>query len=342
MVVLLQSGARPQGSPDEVFIKYFGSTERRLSIERESGQDLRQDLETRKYEVVLELRGAIRNDVLFPELGFEVLREPPATCWLKTSEGLLFARFTDIDARTHEDAVLKARRRLFVLVSSVSLARGHAIELDVGEANVRIDGAEGWGGIYRRTSLPIGVESPEDWRNILVKWQPILNAEDDLAVRIQEANIHLHRCRASYGVEEKLDEAWKVLELLSGHAGKKGAALLCYLPLWFIPAEFKDFTGRRRMAFLREEYERLTKQFKTVDETRNKVMAHRERPRADWAVIQHHAVWAESFARDAILGAATGWINGARQPMDVVNILKKSYEKGFGIKLPTKTDIERG
>jgi hypothetical protein len=228
---------------------------------------------------------------------------------------------------------------LTIAVSAVGVFSRTPIDIEILDAHTRVEGATGWGYIGRRTGLPLTDVTVTNWQPILEELDAILRARDDLAARIREAVIHLHRGETAYDAEDRLDEAWKVLEVIGEYATKSAEALLCYLPLYFVPGDFRSLNSRKKLDAIRKKYQRTRSAFLQVKDARNDSIAHRKVARADWKVLGHHSEWALSFARQVLIGAFVGWTLGARRPRELESHLRKAYEKNFHFRLPNASEL---
>jgi len=208
------------------------------------------------------------------------------------------------------------------------------------EAFIRYAGSSFWGTPdrgwrTRRASLGAdGFAAVTDIEDLLI-------AGDDLAVRTQEAIVHLHRAGLSADSEEAFDEAFTVLEIITGKASTSGASLIAYFPMMKAPRGLTKMLGAERDAFVKSQYRENLELVQQIQAFRNQNVIHRTIPRADWHVLEQHAAVAISFARAAVALAITAWKSptlAARDRAGLMTWLNAAY-KTVSVTLPKQNDL---
>lgn len=326
--------------PGELFVlRYLSASECRVPFEAQSASRLITGVRGATWEVVLPIRGHVEQRLATDSLGFTFTNEFPVPRLQAPQGAVTFAHFQSLSAASQDEAAHEARRRLTLAISAVGVFSRTPLTIEILDAHTRVEGAVGWGYVGRRTVLPLTTPAVTDWQPIFAELDAVLRAPDDLAERIREALIHLHRGEASYDAEDRLDEAWKVLEIIGEYATRRAEALLCYLPLYFVSREFKSLNSRKKLEVVKQKYRRTRDAFVQVKEARNKAIAHRSIARADWKVLGHHSEWVLAFARQVLIGAFVGWTLGARRPRELAHQLRRAYEKNFHFRPPNPSEL---
>jgi len=268
-----------------------------------------------------------------------IRREFVVTGFAPPAGPVSYAHFSDTIARSPDEAIGLARRRLHVALSAVGIASGTPINFEILDAYYRPAGSNRWSYMGRQATLPLSTISAQNWGSIISELHAILVAEDELARRVQESLIHLHRADAAYDAEDRLDEAWKVLELIGKWAESQAESLLCYLPLYFVRKDFATLSAEGKIATLREKYQGVQRPLLAVRQARDKALAHRPLVRADAVVLEHHGVWATGFAKEAVSAAIVGWSAGARKPEDLKPKLEEVYLTKFSCRIPSREEM---
>lgn len=174
----------------------------------------------------------------------------------------------------------------------------------------------------------------EVWPATMQAWEDLLKATDDLAIRIQDAMVSLNRGYCDHTARERLQEHWRVFEILLGETASNALRGWGYrLPLYRLPKSFHKMSGPDKCAFVDDRVELLKLQVGGLIDFRNKAVDHREIAQPDNAVLSHWATVAERLARDFVSAAITGWYDGARAPRDVERRVRNGYDR-IGVPLP--------
>jgi hypothetical protein len=208
------------------------------------------------------------------------------------------------------------------------------------DAFIRYAGSSFWGSSDRGWRIR-GAALGEDAFTAITEIEDLLIADDDLAVRTQEAIVHLHRASLTADSEETFDEAFTVLEILTGKASTNGASLIAYSPMMTAPRGLKTMLGSERDAFVKGQYRENVELFQQILDVRNRNVIHREIARADWHVLEQHAAVAMSFARAAVALAINAWKSltlAARDRAGLMRRLEAAY-KTLSITLSKPSDL---
>jgi hypothetical protein len=337
----LSSGHLPDQSCETLVLRYLAVPGRRIPLEERAAGILLDTIRGADYEVVLPMRGYLERSVPTGDFGFTLTNQFPVPGIAVPAGAVMFAYFPRLGAASQAEAAHEARRRLAVVISAVGVSVRASTAIEILDAHTRRHGSVGWGFFGRRAALSFGEAGGTSLAPILAELGAISQATDDLGDRIREALIHLHRAETSYDAEDRLDEAWKVLEIIGEYATKRAEALLCYLPLYLVQHDFDLLNGKKKIEAIRSKYRRILDAFTQVKDARNDTIAHRRMARADWKVLGHHSEWALSFARDVLFGAFAGWTSGARRPRDLEGELRNAYEKRFHFRLPNPSELRQ-
>lgn len=327
---------------DDPFTEYFALEARREPLEREATDEVRRQLQGASFDIILPVRVAVTTDlpVSLGTLGFELAEDTPGLDPARKEPGIRYARFNSLQARGTDHAVEQARLRLRLALARAGMFAEGVVGFEILDGFIRFAGSPMWGTAdrgwrIRGATLGAGAfDAVTDIADLLV-------ADDELAVRTQEAVVHLHRASLTTDSEEAFDEAWKVLEIMTGKASTCGAGLIAYFPLIKAPRGLKKLLGADRDAFVKSEYRENLELFEQIEDIRNQNVVHRNIARADWHVLEQHAAVAISFARDAVQLAITAWKSpelAAREPAGLMKWLEAAY-KSMSITLPKQNDL---
>lgn len=326
---------------DDPFMEYLALEARREPLEREATDEVQSQLRGASFDIIVPVRVAVRAErpVSLGTLGFELAEDTPGLDLAGKEPGIRYARFNGLQARGTDHAVEQARLRLRLALARAGMFAEGVVGFEILEAFIRYAGSPMWGTADRGWRIRGAALGPDAF-DAVTEIAHLLVADDDLAVRTQEAIVHLHRASLAADSEEAFDEAWKVLEIMTAKASTHGASLIAYFPLMKAPRGLKKMLAAERDAFVKSQYRENLERFEQIEGIRNQVI-HRNIARADWHVLEQHAAVAISFARAAVQLAITAWKCPkltAREPAGMMKWLEAAY-KTLSITLPKKNDL---
>lgn len=322
--------------------EYLSLEARRIPLERAAADEVRRQLQGASFDVTLPVRVAVaaKLPAPFEPLGFDLAEDAADLEFARKDLGVLYARFAGLEATGPDHAVEKARSRVRLALARAGMFAASVVGFDIVDAFVRYTGTRMWGTANRRWRIRAAALDNDSFTAVAAI-ADLLLAGDDLAVRIQEAIIHLHRASLAADSEEAFDEAWKVLEIMTAEASTTGASLIAYFPLMKAPRGLKKMSGSERDAFVKAQYQENLNLFEQIASIRNENVIHRNIARADWHVLEQHAAVAISFARAAVELAISAWKSSSLAARDRTG-LKKCLDAGYktlSITLPKQSDL---
>lgn len=316
-------------------LSYLRAVDRRALIESCVGAELQWHLVERPHDLLFEIDGEIEHDIDLPLLDLSFRRHAPEEFHEHSRSGVFYAYVRHVTARSADDAIGIGRQRLETCVAILGIVDVWPVSLPVRvvmflDSRVHLPGYA----VAERT-IDIGRAKPESW-DAVESLTPLLNAQDELALRLSKALRRFHKALAASDPEDRFQESWQVLELLSGKATAAAAGFLGFLPLYFVPHDFSTMSTEARSRLMNDTYRTFIDQLETVQAVRNQRIIHPESPRMDVKVLGQHAEWILSFARTALRAAISAWNSGARSPTEIVRTLDRIYLTRFGLPLPRK------
>ena len=214
---------------DDPFTEYLTLEARRVPLERAATDEVRRQLQGASFDLIVPVRVAMATKlpVSFGTLGFELSEETPGLDLIRKEPGVWYARFTGLQATGTDHAVEKARLRVRLALARAGVFAEGIVGFEVLDAFIRYSGSPMWGTSDRGWRIR-GATLRDDAFTAVTEIEDLLMADDELAVRTQEAIVHLHRASLAADSEEAFDEAWKVLEIITGKASTDGASLIPY------------------------------------------------------------------------------------------------------------------
>jgi len=287
------------------------------------------------------LAAELKLPVSFGKLGFELAEDTASLDLARKEPGVWYARFNDLKATGTDHAVEQARLRVRLALARAGMFAEGVVGFEMLDAFIRYAGSSIWGSQdqgWRIRGASLGVDA----MSAVAEIEDLLVADDDLAVRTQEAIVHLHRASLTADSEEAFDEAFTVLEIMTGKASAGGVSQIAYFPMMRAPRGLKALRGAERDTFVKSQYRDNIDLFQQIQDVRNQHVIHREIPRADWHVLEQHAAVAISFARAAVALAITAWKSprfAARDRNGLVKWLEAVYRTALGTTLPRQSDL---
>jgi len=313
---------------------YLATASSRGALEERAFQAIPRWLASGPYDVVLVLRGATPHDLTTSTAyGLTITQTPPPIPYAPAQEGMSYAVFTGVAGKNHDAVIHECRKRLRVVLAAVAVASRTPIEVQIMHyAYVRREEEDRWTPSGSRGTVPLG-RAAGDWEESFKTWQDLLEADDDLALRIRLALVHFSRAEGAYDADERLEAYWKVLEEIA----EGDVEWLFALPMQFIPQRLSRMKKKlNQKAFLDTRWEALRAQFRSIKDMRNGVIVHRLVARADAVVLERFASALEPLAREVLRAALSGWHQGARRPRRVLERPEEAYQTHFGLPLPSR------
>lgn len=319
----------PEFPLDAWAVLYFGQAATRAPIEDRETQRLLDVVIEREYEVVFPLLGQLPQSLHAPAHGLEITSAPPTIePPFLAREGAVYARVTSLRARAPSDALAQARRRVEIFLAAAGVRSGAGVAIQaLGESYHRIWASPDWRFGGETHGLPLSAVA-ESWATAMQAWGDLLRATDDLGIRIQDALVSLNKGYCDQTARERLQEHWRVFEILLGEAAPGALKSWGYvLLLYRLPNAFGSMSGPDQRAFVDDRVKLLRQQIEGLIRFRGQAVDHRAIAHPDTAVLSHWATVAQHLAREFLSAAITAWYDGVRAPRDVERRIRNGYDR---------------
>lgn len=202
---------------------------------------------------------------------------------------MVYACFTSIEAQSPEAAINECRRRVRTVLAALGISSQTPVDIKLlSEAHFRKTDWSGWASSGSGGTFPIG-HVVEQWDKFFAGWQGFLEAEDELALRIQRALIHLNQAEGAYDAEHKIEECWKVFESIGREGGSAVESWLYRLPRQFVPRTFRRMKQSSREDFVKGRLRTLYAEFRAIRNIRNKAIVQRPIAKPDPVALERWA-----------------------------------------------------
>ena len=316
---------------------YLREAPNRRQLEERALNEVRIQLQSGRYDIVLLLEGALQHELTTSSgYGLTITPTPPPIPGLSSRDGLIYACFSNIEGSSGEAVIHECRRRVQTALAAVATWGRTPIDIKLlSEVHLRKEGWTEWAFSGVGGTFPIS-RAVSEWEKVFSVWRNLLEAEDELALRIHQAIIHFNRAEGAYDAEERLEEYWKILESIGGEGVGAAVGWLYRLPMQFVPGTFRRMRRSNQEVFVKGRLRTLLAEFKAIKDVRNKAVVHRPIAKPDTVALERWAAAVAPQAREVLRAAISGWFQGARKPKEILDRVEKAYVNRFKFQLPTQ------